>query len=56
MATEENDPKAKEKKIPKPEIRDLEPKKDVNGGGRNAGNGGKRSPGKTGEIDFMNWD
>ena len=56
MATERHDPEAQEKKVAKPELRDLKPKKDVNGGGRKIGNGEKRPPGRTGEIDFMNWD
>lgn len=56
MATENDDPKAKEKKEPKLEIRDLKPKKEVKGGAKNTGSGEKRPPGKTGEIDFMNWD
>jgi hypothetical protein len=56
MATENDDPKVKEKKDPKLEIRDLKPKKDVKGGARNGGSGEKRPPGSSGEIDFMNWD
>lgn len=55
MPEQEKDPEAKEKKEPK-EIRDLKPKKDVKGGARSGDNGDKRSPTRTGEIDFMNWD
>jgi hypothetical protein len=53
---QDNDSSAKEKKEPKIEVRDLKPKKEVNGGTQNAGRSGKRPPAKTGEIDFMNWD
>ncbi len=56
MANEKNDSTTKEKKEPKIELRDLKPKKDVKGGVRQDGNGQKRPPVKTGEIDFMNWD
>lgn len=55
MAEQEKDPEAKEKEEPK-EIRDLKPKKDVKGGARSGDNGDKRSPTRSGEIDFMNWD
>jgi hypothetical protein len=53
---QDNDSSVKEKKEPKIEVRDLKPKKEVNGGAQNAGRNGKRPPAKTGEIDFMNWD
>jgi hypothetical protein len=56
MATEEDDPKAKEKKEPKLELRDLKPKKEVKGGVGKPGANQKRPPGSTGEIDFMGWD
>lgn len=49
------EPEDKERKEPK-ELRDLKPKKDVKGGARSGDNGDKRSPARTGEIDFMNWD
>jgi hypothetical protein len=56
MATEKEDPKAKEKKEPKLGIRDLKPKKDAKGGVQKACSADKRPPGSTREIDFMNWD
>ena len=56
MANQKDDSPAKEKKEPKIEVRDLKPKKDVQGGARKAGSGEKRPPAKTVEIDFMNWE
>lgn len=56
MADKKDDSSAKQKKEPKIEVRDLKPKQDVKGGARNAGRDEKRSPTKTGEVDFMNWD
>lgn len=53
---QDNDSSAKGKKEPKIEVRDLKPKKEVNGGAQNVARSGKRPPAKTGEIDFMNWD
>ena len=53
---QDNDSSAKEKKEPKIQVRDLRPKKEVNGGTQNAARSGKRPSAKTGEIDFMNWD
>ncbi|MEO7168453.1 MAG: hypothetical protein ABI016_15645 [Chthoniobacterales bacterium] len=55
MATEKEDPKTKEKKQPKIEIRDLKAIKDIKGGARSSGGSEKRPPGGTAEIDFMNW-
>lgn len=55
MAEQKKEPEAKEKKSPK-ELRDLKPTKDAKGGARSGHNGQKRSPARTGEIDFMNWD
>ena len=52
---EEGSP-AKEKKEPAIQVRDLKAKKEIKGGARNGGDGEKRPPAKTGEIDFMNWD
>ena len=43
-------------KNPPKEWRDLKPTKEVKGGARKAGQPAKRTPGSTGEIDFMNWD
>jgi hypothetical protein len=55
MAEEKKDSETEKSPEPK-ELRDLRPKKDVKGGaGKREGNE-KRSAGKTGEIDFMNWD
>jgi hypothetical protein len=51
-----NDSAAKKRREPKIEVRDLKPKKEVNGGSQHSSGSGKRSPAKTGEIDFMNWD
>jgi hypothetical protein len=56
MATEKEDPKARERKEPNLPIRDLKPKKDPKGGAKKNGVADKRPPGSTGEIDFMNWD
>ena len=57
MAAEQDDePKAKEKKEPKLEIRDLKPKKEAKGGAGEPRSSEKRPPGSTGEIDFMGWD
>ncbi len=56
MATEKDDPKPEEKKDRKFEIRDLQPKKDVNGGAKQPTRVEKRTPRSTGEVDFMNWD
>jgi hypothetical protein len=57
MATEKEELKARDKKEPKPGIRDLKPKKDVKGGAQKNARGDKRPPSTgTGEIDFMNWD
>jgi hypothetical protein len=56
MGTEKEDPKAKEKKEPKLQLRDLKPKKDIKGGAHKAGNPDKGPPRRSGEIDFMNWD
>ncbi len=55
MSEPEKEPDPKEAKKPK-DLRDLKPLKDVNGGARKAAGSDKRSPPKTGEIDFMNWD
>jgi hypothetical protein len=55
MAEQNDNPEAQEKKELR-ELRDLKPKKDVKGGARKPGNGDKRSPSRTGEVDFMNWD
>ncbi len=56
MANKKDDSPLKERKEPKIDVRDLKPKKDVNGGARHSGSGEKRTPAKTGEMDFMNWD
>lgn len=56
MASEKDEPQAKEKKDPKLEIRDLKPKKDPKGGGHGEKSPEKGPPGTTGEIDFMGWD
>lgn len=56
MANQKHNSPGKEKKEPKIQVRDLKPKRDVQGGTRNAGSGEKRPPPKTGEIDFMNWE
>ncbi len=56
MAGEKDEPQAREKKLPKLEIRDLKPKKDPKGGSQSPKENEKRSPGTTGEIDFMGWD
>ena len=55
MTEPKKEPDPKEGKKPK-ELRDLKPTKDVNGGARKAAGPDKRTPAKTGEIDFMNWD
>jgi hypothetical protein len=55
MAAEKEEPKPREKKEPKPGIRDLKPKKDVKGGVQKSPGSDRRRPGGTGEIDFMNW-
>lgn len=55
MAEEKKDSESKERPEPK-ELRDLKPKKDVKGGAGKREANEKRSSGKTGEIDFMNWD
>lgn len=57
MPTDKPDPETPEKKEPKRRLRDLSPKKDIKGGAQQPGaRSEKRSPGSTGEIDFMNWD
>lgn len=56
MATEKDDPKPEEEKDRKLEIRDLNPKKEVNGGAKQPTRIEKRATRPTGEIDFMNWD
>jgi hypothetical protein len=55
MREPKKEPETKERKEQK-ELRDLKPKKDVKGGARSGGSGDKRSPSRTGEIDFMNWE
>jgi hypothetical protein len=55
MAEEKRNPESKEKSEPK-ELRDLKPRKDVKGGAGKREANETRSAGKTGEIDFMNWD
>ena len=55
MTEPKKEPDPKEAKKLK-ELRDLKPVKDVNGGARKTPGGDKRTPAKTGEIDFMNWD
>ncbi len=55
-AEQDNDPKAKEKKEPKLEIRDLKPKKEAKGGAGEPRPSEKRPPGSTEEIDFMDWE
>ena len=56
MASEKEEPQPREKKDPKLEIRDLKPKRDPKGGGHTPKRGETRSPGTTGEVDFMGWD
>jgi hypothetical protein len=55
-AEQDNDPKAKDKKEPKLEIRDLKPKKEAKGGAGEPRPSEKRPPGSTEEIDFMDWE
>ena len=55
MAEKKEYPEKTEKKNLK-ELRDLKPKNEVKGGVRKSSSTDKRSPSRTGEIDFMNWD
>jgi hypothetical protein len=55
MREPKKEPETKEKKREK-ELRDLKPNKDVKGGVRSGDGNDKRSPRRTGEIDFMNWE